>query len=182
MKKNITFLCYFISFILITVYICVFFQVFKNDFTYSYETYYIKAKTKYWYGYNGLQVKFGESFYYNGEDEIHLNGLQYMGKDFEFVKEDVDQDGRKDLIGVQITNSSTLFYEIPSTTDKYVIIIETESKENDLTFSLNNKKLETFTYQNGIYKLLVENAEKENILNIKSISNVNLHMLRFEEM
>lgn len=181
MRRKSMFLCYFVSLTLIIGYILVFSLVFENDFTYSYKIYYVEAKTKYWYGYNGLQVNFGQSFYYEGKDKMMLNGLQYMGKDFDFIIETVDE-GKKELTGIEITKSSTLYFEIIDEMDKYLIILETECKENNLTFLLNNQNVENFKYENGRYTLFIENKKKENVLNIKSIGNVKLNMLAFEEI
>lgn len=179
-KKNI--FIYSICISLILVYLCVLSLVLKDEYTYSYRMYYIESKTDYWYGYDGLIVDFGKSYDYSKTFDIELEGLQYLGEDFEDVYSLETEDSDYELKEIKLTKSSTLYFELeePEKIEKYKVILGIEDYQNlDLEFYINETKIETVNYKDKVI-LEIENIASENRLNIKSSDEAKFISLCFE--
>ncbi len=169
--------------LIVIIYLCLFSLAFKDDFTYSYTMYYVKGKTKFWYGNDGLIVKFGEKYNYVSKSGIGINGIQYFGKDFGFILERKEE--RSAIISeIQIKESSSLYYEIPNIedVDGYKVVLETDDNKNNFNFVLNDVELKDVIHEDNKIIVLINNVEKENQLIIKSDETVRLYSLCFDEV
>lgn len=172
---------------LLVFYLFSFSLLMKNDFTYSYKMYYIEAKTKYWHGYEGLNIEFGKYLDYSNlkeiDDNISTENLQYFGKDFKFVYEKFYNKNLEGLSEVQIDNHSSLYFEIKDDINiKYKIRLWIEDRDtSSIGFILNGTEIESVSYDNEEVILEIQNAERENVLVINSKNELKLLGIRFDK-
>jgi len=167
---------YIISSILIVVYLFSISLIFKVDYTYSYKTYYIDAKTAWWAGNDGLLVDFDSKYKFNESTE----GYQYLGRDFIYEKENKEDETFKKI---KFDESSTIYYQIKNDNinNKYIIILNVSDSSNNTEFILNGETINWIKEENNIV-ISVEESVEHNKLKIKGNENSNLYGISFIEV
>lgn len=154
-----------------------------QNYTYSYEMYYLQGKTNCWQGNNGLEVKYNTIFDYTNMESRHerssYDGLQYLGKNF-FEKRTFVLKIKE----IYINEECSLFYQIKkeNLNKKYSINIEVkDEKNNNITFTLNNLPC-NYTKNGNTYSIRVDENAERNELVINSSEKVQLMNLSFMEI
>lgn len=154
-----------------------------SNYTYSYKMYYIDQKTNFWYGNDGLEIKYNVAFDYTNMEDRHSDsyyeGLQYLGKNF--------FKNRTYIINIDeiyVNDDCSLFYQIKeeNINKKYVIKITIEDiDDNSIDFKLNNLLCE-YTKDGNLYTIEVKENASKNELTINSNKRAQLMNLIFVEI
>lgn len=167
---------YLISSILMLLYLFSMSLILKVDYTYSYKTYYIDGKTKWWVGNDGLLVNFNSEYIFNQSTE----GYQYLGRDFIYGEvNDID----KTFEEIKFDEVSTIYYQIKDNeiNNKYIIILNVSDNSSNFEFVLNGKTINSVKEENNIL-VSVEESVECNELKIKGNENINLYGISFIEV
>ena len=159
---------YIISAVFICVYIFSLSLIFKTQYTYSYKMYYIDKKTAFYSDANGLEISFvSEENYKN----INENGYQYLGKDFEIIKEE------KQPIRYLMNENSTIYYQVKEKeVYGYKIVFKMDDIDiNQLSFTLNGEMIKG-NKNNEYIEIKITKVQEYNELNIKGADRTELYI------